>query len=254
MILYFSGTGNSQYCAQFFARQLSDTCLDCLPLIRDGAAPQLQSDRPWVFVSPTYAWQIPHVFASFLRTCLFSGNQNAYFVMTCGSDIGSADQYNEALCRDLHLIYQGTHCVVMPENYIAMFQAPQEPEARKIVAAARPTLELGVEKIRQIRPFPPAAKHIGNGLKSGLINRVFYKHVIRSDKFTVSDTCIGCGTCVKGCVMHNICLQDGKPVWNGTCTHCMACICSCPVSAIEYGKASIGKPRYHCPDDPDDLT
>ena len=29
------------------------------------------------------------------------------------------------------------------------------------------------------------------------------------------------------------------------CTHCMACICYCPTSAIEYGKKSLGKPRYH---------
>ena len=29
------------------------------------------------------------------------------------------------------------------------------------------------------------------------------------------------------------------------CTHCMACICYCPKEAIEYGKKSKGKPRYH---------
>nr|WP_264291386.1 MULTISPECIES: hypothetical protein [unclassified Dorea] len=29
------------------------------------------------------------------------------------------------------------------------------------------------------------------------------------------------------------------------CTHCMACICYCPAEAIEYGKKSVGKPRYH---------
>ena len=28
-------------------------------------------------------------------------------------------------------------------------------------------------------------------------------------------------------------------------THCMACICYCPKEAIEYGKKSKGKPRYH---------
>ena len=28
----------------------------------------------------------------------------------------------------------------------------------------------------------------------------------------------------------------------------MACICGCPVSAIEYGRKSQGKPRYQCPE------
>ena len=40
-------------------------------------------------------------------------------------------------------------------------------------------------------------------------------------------------------------LQNGKPLWGQDCTHCMACICCCPAEAIEYGKMSLGKPRYH---------
>ena len=57
--------------------------------------------------------------------------------------------------------------------------------------------------------------------------------------------CIGCGQCVKRCPMNNVAIKDGKPVWGRNCTHCMACICYCPVSAIEYGKKSVGQPRYH---------
>ena len=57
--------------------------------------------------------------------------------------------------------------------------------------------------------------------------------------------CIGCGQCAKRCPMNNVTLKDGKPVWGKACTHCMACICYCPVSAIEYGKKSVGQPRYH---------
>ncbi len=45
--------------------------------------------------------------------------------------------------------------------------------------------------------------------------------------------------------MNNIALKDGKPVWENACIHCMACICYCPVSAIEYGKKCVGQPRYH---------
>lgn len=45
--------------------------------------------------------------------------------------------------------------------------------------------------------------------------------------------------------MNNIHLENGKPLWGKNCTHCMACICYCPKEAIEYGKKSRGKPRYH---------
>ena len=56
--------------------------------------------------------------------------------------------------------------------------------------------------------------------------------------------CIGCGKCEKLCPMNNITLPNGRPVWGDNCTQCMACICYCPTEAIEYGKKSLGKPRY----------
>ena len=45
--------------------------------------------------------------------------------------------------------------------------------------------------------------------------------------------------------MNNITLRVDKPVWGDRCTHCMACICCCPAEAIEYGRKSVGQPRYH---------
>ena len=57
--------------------------------------------------------------------------------------------------------------------------------------------------------------------------------------------CIGCGRCVELCPLNNVHLKNGKPVWGKNCTHCMACICYCPKEAIEYGKKSREKPRYH---------
>ena len=80
---------------------------------------------------------------------------------------------------------------------------------------------------------------------SGPVNPIFYKCFVKADAFTASDACIGCGQCVKRCPMNNVPLEDGKPVWGKNCTHCMACICYCPKEAIEYGKKSVGQPRYH---------
>ena len=62
----------------------------------------------------------------------------------------------------------------------------------------------------------------------------------------IREECIGCGKCVRLCPLNNITLEEGKPVWHDNCTHCMACICHCPVEAIEYGNVSRGKRRYRC--------
>ena len=80
---------------------------------------------------------------------------------------------------------------------------------------------------------------------SGPVNPVFYRLFVKAAAFQASDACISCGQCAKRCPMNNITLVNGKPEWGGKCTHCMACICYCPAKAIEYGKKSVGKPRYH---------
>lgn len=61
MIVYFTGTGNSRYCAEFLADRLGDVCTDAFRFIREGIAADFTSDKPWVFVSPTYARQLPRL-------------------------------------------------------------------------------------------------------------------------------------------------------------------------------------------------
>ena len=77
------------------------------------------------------------------------------------------------------------------------------------------------------------------------MNPVFYRFFVKAEAFRATEACIGCGKCVELCPLNNIHLENGKPVWGKNCTHCMACICYCPKEAIEYGKKSKGKPRYH---------
>ena len=154
MIVYFTGTGNSRYCAQMLADKLGDECVDSFHFIRRGIAAELISGRPWVFVAPTYGWQLPRVFMDFIRGGSFAGSGDAWFVMTCGGDIGNASAKNRALCKEKGLRYRGTLEVVMPENYIALFNAPEAEEAGRIIAAARPALERGAACIREGRAFP----------------------------------------------------------------------------------------------------
>ena len=133
----------------------------------------------------------------------------------------------------------------MPENCIAMFNAPQPEEARQIVARAEPDTDRAIAAIREERAFPPTRCKLYDRFMSGPVNPIFYGCFVKDRAFTVSDACIGCGQCARLCPTNNITLREGKPVWGGDCTHCMACICRCPAEAIEYGRKSVGKPRYH---------
>ena len=82
--------------------------------------------------------------------------------------------------------------------------------------------------------------------KKGLkhMGTVFYPVFVKAKAFYADQTCTGCGKCVKVCPLNNVTMNNKKPVWGKHCTHCMACICHCPAEAIEYGRKSVGKPRY----------
>ncbi len=135
----------------------------------------------------------------------------------------------------------------MPENYLAMFKVPDRKRAAAIIHMAHPSIRRGADAILQGEDVPQPTPGVLDRVKSTLINPIFCRFLVRDRKFYATDACIGCGKCAGVCPLHNIVLAAGRPQWQGNCTHCMACICSCPAEAIEYGKKSVGQPRYQCP-------
>ena len=235
MILCFSGTGNSKYVAQRIADALDDALVNLNDRIKASDTSLVETGERVIIVTPTYAWRIPRVVRDWLLKTELRGAKRSWFVMTCGSEIGNADRYNHDLCTEKGLACMGTAQIVMPENYIAMFSAPQADKAREIVAQAEPSIDRAIAAIQAGECFAPTRNNLYDRFMSGPVNPIFYKFFVKADAFTVSDACIGCGQCAKRCPMNNVTLKDGKPVWGRNCTHCMACICYCPVSAIEYG-------------------
>ena len=215
MVVYYTGTGNSRYVAQRFAAALGDDLITANEYIKNNTPAALHSDRPWVFVSPTYGWQIPHIFADFLRRGSFTGSREAYFVMTCGTEIGNAGSRIAALCADIGLDYRGVLEVVMPENYVAMFYVPGAEESAQIIAAAQPSIDRGIACVQRGEPFPAPKVSLIDRFKTHPVNGIFYKFFVKSGPFTVSDACIGCGKCALSCPVNGIDIAERKPHWNG---------------------------------------
>ena len=245
MVVFFSGTGNSRYAASMIADHIGDTLADAGRAIQTGHPAQLDSQLPWVFVSPTYGWRIPRIFADWLRQGQFTGSKEVYFVMTCGSDIGGAEKHLRQLCVQQGWHFRGVLEVVMPENYLAMFPVPDAAACAPIMDSARKTLETGIAAIQNNAPFAPRKKRFLDGLKSGLVNRLFYRFFVHAKPFHSTRSCASCGRCAQVCPLNNIQMVDGLPQWG---EHCTRCITLCPMKAIEYGKKSVGKPRYRCPE------
>ena len=244
MICYFSGTGNSKYVAEEIARGLSEDLLDVNKRIKNNDISDVCVNGRLIIVTPTYAWRIPKVVYKWILDTKFIGVKEIYYVMTCGDENGNADKYNQKLSRLKGFMYKGTFEVVMPENYIALFDTPNSDKAKKIICLAKDKIKKIVDDISSCKEiiYKP---NLRDKFKSGFVNCIFYPVFVSSKKFYVKDSCIGCGRCVGLCPFNNIHLKDNKLVWDNNCTHCMACISYCPTEAIEYGSKSIGKERYY---------
>lgn len=248
MVIYFSGTGNSKYVADMLCDKLNDQLVNAGQLIKDKEKIDLQSDKPWIFVSPVYAWQIPHIFEQFIKEANFKGSKTAYFIVTCGGDIGNTPAQINSICKEIGLEFKGFSSINMPDGYIAMYPASSKEKADKIMEQAIPQIEKYADIIKNEDTLKYKKRaFIMDRVKSSIINPLFYKFSAKANKFNVSkDKCISCGKCSKVCCLNNIELIDGFPTWRDSCTHCMACISYCPTEAIEYGKKTIGRTRYTC--------
>lgn len=247
MIVYYTGTGNSRRAAQLLANRLREELFDVFPCLKEDRRLELQSERPWIFVAPTYGWQLPHVFRDLILAGNLRGSRDAYFVMTCGAGVGNAETYLRQLCDKKGLVFKGLFPLVMPENYIAMFPVPDDRAASAIIKKADKRLETIVPTLAEGRPLPPVKAGLAGKALSSLVNNIFTRGVVTAKPFRATEKCIGCGKCAAVCPRNNVTLENGHPKWSAECIHCMACISYCPEKAIEYGKKSVGKPRWQCP-------
>ena len=190
MVLYFTGTGNSRYLARRIAEGLDMPLYDLNTCIKAGDTAPVQTGQDVVLVTPTYAWRIPRVVSQWLGNTELTGAERIWFVMDCGSEIGNAAKYNRQLAAQKHLRYMGTAQIIMPENYIAMFHAPQAEEARRIVEQAEPALQKALAQVRAGQEFSPLRDTLYDRFMSGPVNPAFYRFFVKADAFRATDACI----------------------------------------------------------------
>lgn len=247
MVLFFSGTGNSRYAAKKIAEKTEDSLVSLNQLMKQNSKEQLVSENhPFVFVCPTYAWRLPQVVEKFIREQTFAGSKKVYFIMTCGADTANAVDYIKTLCREMGWELQGFAEIVMPDNYITLYEPSDEKTSAEMIRKAEPIILKIAEEIVDGKSLPAFKTNALSGkVKSGMVNGIFYKMFVSAKGFHSTDKCTSCGKCVKLCPLNNVKMKEGRPSWSNRCTHCMACICGCPTDAIEYKNKTQGRRRYY---------
>ena len=90
MILYFSATGNSRFVADYIANSTGDNVVRLNDIFKSGAPWVFRSQRPFVIVSPIYAWRFPQKIEELLKKAQFQGSDKFYCIATSGESSGNA--------------------------------------------------------------------------------------------------------------------------------------------------------------------
>ncbi len=247
MILYFTGTGNTQFVGEFIANHIKDECVSLNKILKENQPLKFHSERPFVIMAPIYAWRFPIIIEELIKNAELSGNNKLYFIGTMGSQSGNCDKYLQKLTQVKNMEFMGFGSVAMPNNYVYGGKLPDKTEAYKQIESVIPQIRNLAEKISVGEKIYKSDKTPFASIASGAVNKLFNKFMISSKNFNISENCISCGKCVELCPVNNIALKDGKPVFEDKCLNCYSCINRCPKEAINIGKRTRNNGRYVCP-------
>jgi ferredoxin len=246
-IFYFTGTGNSLKIAKDIASQLGDTAL--VPVrkaIKETL--DLSADRIGL-VFPVYMWGMPSIITEFSRKIKTDRGKYVFAVATYGGTPGGTLLYLSRALEKQGARLSAGFGFKMPGNYIPLYGAQSDKIQKKDFEKAAEKVKRIVDIIRKGDSRKPETSGFPVNTLLSVVHAVSMPRIHQMDKsFTVLDKCTSCGICYKVCPVENIKLENGKPVWQGKCEQCMSCIQFCPVEAIQYGKKTEGKKRYHHPE------
>ena len=244
IVLYFSGTGNSEYIAKGFARRMG---ADCHSIEEDADFAALLSAHDTVAVCyPIYASCVPRIlrdFAASYRAVL----ADKKLIILCTQMMFSGDG-----ARAFARLLPGCDCSVlyaehfnMPNNICNFWLFPiREGERRRKQRTADRKLERVCREIRH-----GVVRRRGWSRFSALLGQLqnsSWPTVEEQKKgsFLADGDCSRCGLCVSRCPVQNLALGEDGVIQKNNCILCYRCVNLCPQRAATVMLHTKPKRQY----------
>lgn len=243
LIIYFSGTGNSEYIAKQFSKKMNAECHSIEENISFKELFQLTDTVAVVY--PIYGSCVPRIMREFVKVYL-DEFKNKKLIIFCTQMLFSGDGAR-AFARlipdsDKHVIY--AEHFKMPNNICNSFLPMTKKELIAKPLKANKKLDKVCADIKK-----GVIKRRGWNVVSMLLGKtqnIAYptmEEKARHD-FKADHTCILCGLCVKACPMHNLEIADGVLNQKDNCTVCYRCVNICPKQAATVYFKSKPRKQY----------
>jgi len=246
-IYYYTGTGNSLWTARKLASVLEET--QCIPLKRCTDEKVVCASDRIGLVFPVHIWGVPPPVVEFIRRLNVDPTQYLFaMAVNAGQPAATLIQL-QSILREKQLHLSSGFSIDLPSNYIPWGGAPAPDKQQKKFDAMLAKLNRIAAVIRGREERPPEKGPFWQNWILSALYRISLPHVAGMDKaFFADEKCTACGICEKICPARNIEMPGGKPAWHHRCEQCFACLQWCPEEAIQYGKGTRNKKRYHHPE------
>jgi len=232
-------------------------------------------------VFPVYHTSIPLILKRFVGKLANLDGKYIFGVCTCGDSPGLAIGHLAGLIQARGGQLAAGVAVNMPYNYItpsfvpkgflssftlreigvekqqALFAGAQkrvEHIAACVNARKSGTYETSSDILTRLADFLNLKETLGKsvwlriaGVHEGTELSFLESRQLMDRGFHADESCTGCGICSRVCPVRDIEMVGDRPVWQHRCEQCFACLQWCPQEALQFGRNTSGRKRYHHP-------
>ncbi|MEG1520422.1 MAG: EFR1 family ferrodoxin [Clostridia bacterium] len=184
MVIYFSGTGNSEFVAKSLAQNLNEECVTFNELIKKNKYKlEFNKAENLILIFPIHAWQPPKFILEYLEKVEIKGEPMISAIATCGGEAGQAMRVLRTTLGKKNLRLRNFASVSMPDNYVVMFDVENESEINRKVENCKDFIKTITEYLNQGNSFQTVNKGSFPLTKTYVVGTIFKKLYMSSKPF-----------------------------------------------------------------------
>ena len=249
IIFCYSGTGNCLDMANNIAKRLGNT--DIVMMRKYPAVTDVRGAKRVGFVFPCYGGGLPGHVERYLHDIKVDPESYTFAVQQCAAYAGEGlYKLNELIPLDYwkKVTHQDAAIWLFPHELMLPLMGAKEAQARSEHFAEKIANEVKAGVKTKRKPSKAVVNKVEHAKWTELARTI-------GMQLNANDDCVLCGQCAKLCPTGNIRYQGRAVVFGDKCISCCGCVEYCPKQAINFGKITEKRERYHNVNvTPDDLT
>ncbi|KXZ40244.1 4Fe-4S dicluster domain-containing protein [Alkalithermobacter thermoalcaliphilus JW-YL-7 = DSM 7308] len=236
-VVYFSGTGNTEYVAKLFQNELNNRGYE-ITLIDVSKTIDFRDDYSFfVFGSCIHAEMFPIVFMDWVKKNIKQGNNRKCIVFStqAANTAAGANVFADEL-KDKGFDIRAVEHITMPNNYYLVGFGKDSQEKKDILKqqAKQIVKKVADDFVEGKMSIKTSTKFRNTFGKMAYFMFLKYSKTWAKKKISVdTKLCIKCMKCIKDCPTENIYFED-EIKFKDKCISCQRCLHSCPVNAFKY--------------------